>query len=149
MTLTYKVSSVQETENIGFGLAALLDKHGVNRAFVALFGEMGVGKTAFSRGFASFHDIKNVKSPTYTIVNEYRGKIKLHHFDFYRIKDGDDLYSIGYDDIIEDDGVCLGEWSENVIDFLPENHVSVTIVREGGNEDAGREIKIEIPFISE
>ena len=133
-----KVSSAEETERVGFTLAKTLDEKGIKRAFIALFGEMGVGKTAFSRGFASYFDIRSVKSPTYTVLNEYRGKVNIHHFDFYRITDGDDLYSIGYDDVIEDDGFCLSEWSENITDFIPEDAISVTISRVS-NEELGEE----------
>lgn len=133
-----KVSSAEETEKVGFTLAKTLDKKGIKRAFIALFGEMGVGKTAFSRGFASYFEIRSVKSPTYTVLNEYRGKVKIHHFDFYRITDGDDLYSIGYDDVIEDDGYCLSEWSENITDFIPQDAISVTISRVS-NENLGEE----------
>lgn len=133
-----KVSSAEETEKVGFSLAKTLDEKGIKRAFIALFGEMGVGKTAFSRGFASYFEIRSVKSPTYTVLNEYRGKVKIHHFDFYRITDGDDLYSIGYDDVIEDDGYCLSEWSENITDFIPEDAIKVTISRIS-NEELGEE----------
>lgn len=138
MKETLKVSSAEETEKVGFNLAKTLDEKGIKRAFVALFGEMGVGKTAFSRGFASYFDMRSVKSPTYTVLNEYRGRVKIHHFDFYRITDGDDLYSIGYDDVIEDDGYCLSEWSENIIDFIPEDALKVTISRVS-NENLGEE----------
>ena len=133
-----KVSSAEETEKVGFSLAKTLDEKGIKRAFIALFGEMGVGKTAFSRGFASYFEIRSVKSPTYTVLNEYRGRVKIHHFDFYRITDGDDLYSIGYDDVIEDDGYCLSEWSENITDFIPEDAIKVTISRIS-NEELGEE----------
>ena len=90
-----RVTSAKETEEVGFTLAKSLRDKGISKAFIALFGEMGVGKTAFSRGFASYFEIRSVKSPTYTVLNEYRGSAKVHHFDFYRITDGDDLYSIG------------------------------------------------------
>ena len=132
------VSSAEETEKVGFTLAKRLEEKGTKRAFIALFGEMGVGKTAFSRGFASYFGIRSVKSPTYTVLNEYGGRVKIHHFDFYRITDGDDLYSIGYDDVIEDDGYCLSEWSENIVDFIPEDAIRVTISRIS-NEDLGEE----------
>ena len=138
MKETLKVSSAEETEGVGFSLAKTLYEKGIKRAFIAMFGEMGVGKTAFSRGFASYFEIRSVKSPTYTVLNEYRGKVKIHHFDFYRITDGDDLYSIGYDDVIEDDGYCLSEWSENIVDFIPENAIKVTISRVS-NENLGEE----------
>ena len=124
-----QVKCTEETESIGRALAKRLDDAKIKRAFIALFGEMGVGKTAFTRGFSSYFGVKSVKSPTYTVLNEYRGTAKIHHFDFYRITDGDDLYSIGYDDIIEDDGYCLGEWSENIVEFLPTDAIKVTISR--------------------
>ena len=142
----FRAQSAEETEKIGSYLAQTLHGKGIKRAFVALFGEMGVGKTAFSRGFASYFDIRSVKSPTYTVLNEYRGKVKIHHFDFYRITDGDDLYSIGYDDVIEDDGYCLSEWSENILDFIPENSVKVTVSRvsaKAGEEENLRDIEID------
>ncbi len=129
MKETIQVKSTEETEKTGYELAKRLDNAGIRQAFIAIFGEMGVGKTAFTRGFASYFGIKCVKSPTYTVLNEYRGSAKIHHFDFYRITDGDDLYSIGYDDIIEDDGYSLGEWSENIVDFLPEGAIKVTLTR--------------------
>ena len=129
MNKKYSVSSAAETESIGKELAEYLEKNKIDRAFIALLGEMGVGKTAFTRGFASHFGITKVKSPTFTVLNEYSGKVKIHHFDFYRIKDGDDLYSIGYDDIVESDGYSLGEWSENITDFLPEDTIFVKISR--------------------
>ena len=97
MKETVTVKCTAETEAFGAAVAKALNAAGIKRAFIALFGEMGVGKTAFTRGFASYFGISGVKSPTYTVLNEYRGKAKIHHFDFYRITDGDDLYSIGYD----------------------------------------------------
>ena len=116
--MIYITNSAEETEMLGARLANALDKADVSRAFIAFFGEMGVGKTAFTRGFASFFDIRCVKSPTYTVVNEYRGKRNIYHFDMYRIESEDDLYSIGFDDYIERDGYAIVEWAENVIDFL-------------------------------
>ena len=141
-----RVSSAEETEKVGFTVAKTLYEKGIKRAFIALFGEMGVGKTAFSRGFASYFEIRSVKSPTYTVLNEYRGKVKIHHFDFYRITDGDDLYSIGYDDVIEDDGYCLSEWSENILDFLPHDAIKIRITRvssDNPEEESLRNIEID------
>jgi tRNA threonylcarbamoyladenosine biosynthesis protein TsaE len=105
-------------------------------------GEMGVGKTAFTRGFASHFGINGIKSPTYTIVNEHVGKVKIFHFDMYRISDGDDLYSIGYDDYIEADGYCIAEWSENIEKEIPEDAIFVTISRVDGDIE-GRRIEID------
>lgn len=141
--MIFKTCSAQETEDIGARFAAALDTGGVRSAFVALRGEMGVGKTAFTRGFASHFGITAVKSPTYTVVNEYRGKAPIFHFDMYRIESEDDLYSIGYDDYIERDGYSIVEWSENIDDMIPHDAIFVTILRIPGN-DSGREIKIEM-----
>ena len=127
--MIYTTNSAEETEKIGSLLARILDTGGVKSAFIALRGEMGVGKTAFVRGFASYFDISGVRSPTYTVVNEYRGKASVFHFDMYRIESDDDLYSIGYDDYVERDGFCIAEWSANIEDMLPADLITVTIER--------------------
>ena len=100
-----------------------------------------MGKTAFTRGFARHFGIIGVKSPTYTVVNEHRGRASLFHFDMYRISDGDDLYSIGYDDYIEKEGYIIAEWSENIRDFIPGDAIFVSISRTPENE-GGRVIEI-------
>ena len=122
-------TSPTQTEEVGAHLARRLEERGIKRAFIAMRGEMGVGKTAFTRGFASYFGISGVKSPTYTIVNEHRGRVRLFHFDMYRICDGDDLYSIGYDDYVEAEGYCIAEWSENIEGEIPEDAIYVTISR--------------------
>ena len=127
--MIYNVNSTGATEALGARLAAALDDGGISRAFIALFGEMGVGKTAFVRGFCSHLNISGVRSPTYTIVNEYRGgTVPVFHFDMYRISGEDDLYSIGFDDYV-DSGVCLSEWSENIEFALPDEYIRVEISR--------------------
>ena len=136
--MTYTVNGVNETERLGATLAETLKKRGQASAYIAMRGEMGVGKTAFTRGFASHFSINGVKSPTYTIVNEYRGRCNLYHFDMYRIKDGDDLYSIGYDDYVEAEGYCIAEWSENIENEIPENAIFVSITRVDGCEGERR-----------
>jgi len=149
MILNFRVTSTEETEDVGRKLAERLDST-IGTGFIAMRGEMGVGKTAFTRGFASYFGIKGVKSPTYTVVNKYRGKKNIHHFDFYRLTNGDDLYSIGYDDIIESDGYFLAEWSERIPDYIPEGSITVTISRVQGDTDLSggdglRDITVEIP----
>lgn len=136
--MLFITKSAEETEEIGRKLAERLEKDGVTRAFIAMRGEMGVGKTAFTRGFASHLGISGVKSPTYTIVNEHRGRANLYHFDMYRISDGDDLYSIGYDDYVEADGFCIAEWSENIENEIPDGAIFVTISRVDGREGERR-----------
>jgi len=139
-------NSPLETEAVGAALAGALEKDGVRRAFIAMRGEMGVGKTAFTRGFASHFGVAGVKSPTYTIVNEYRGRVRIFHFDMYRITDSDDLYSIGYDDYVESDGYCIAEWSENIESDIPSDAIFVTISRTDDAE--GRRIEISYENIS-
>lgn len=144
--MTFFTSSDKETEAIGAALAAALARDGHGRAFVAMRGEMGVGKTAFVRGFASHFGISGVKSPTYTVVNEYAGSVRIFHFDMYRLSDEDDLYSIGYDDYVERDGYCIAEWSENIEHMLPEDRITVAISRTDG--DCGRKIEIDYDNVS-
>lgn len=130
--MTVITKSAEETEKIGKELAERLENAGIKHAFIAMRGEMGVGKTAFTRGFASHFGISGIKSPTYTIVNEHRGRVNIYHFDMYRISDGDDLYSIGYDDYVDAEGFCIAEWSENIEDDIPEGAIFVTISRVDG-----------------
>ena len=139
--MTFISHSAAETEAVGRDLARLLEESGRDRAFIAFRGEMGVGKTAFTRGFASHFGITGVKSPTYTIVNEYAGRVRIFHFDMYRIEDSSDLASIGYDDYVRARGYCIAEWSENVEEDLPEDTVTVTISRLPSGDD-DRQIKI-------
>ena len=139
--MTIYTSSPLETEAVGADLAKRLDEAKITRAFIAMRGEMGVGKTAFTRVFAAHFGISGVKSPTYTIVNEYRGRVRIFHFDMYRITDGDDLYSIGYDDYIEAEGYSIAEWSENIESEIPADAIFVTISRTDDTE--GRRIDID------
>ena len=127
--MIYTTNNTDETKKIGYDLARELDKQG-DKKFIALRGEMGVGKTAFTSGLASYFGINAVKSPTYTVMNEYRGSGQvIYHFDMYRITDGDDLYSIGYYDYIDSGAYCIVEWSENIEEYLPSEIVTVTIER--------------------
>ena len=142
--MIFVTHSVSETEAVGARLARYLEERGEVRAFIALRGEMGVGKTAFTRGFASYFGVSSVKSPTYTVVNEYRGRARIFHFDMYRIDGTDDLLSIGYDDYVAADGYSIVEWSENIEDEIPSDAIFVTVSRTADGED---ERKIEISGI--
>ncbi len=144
MYLEFLAKSTEETENFAAKIAEKLDTGGAVRAFLALRGEMGVGKTAFVRGFARYFGISGVRSPTYTVVNEYSGRVKIYHFDMYRLEGEDDLFSIGYEDYIKKDGYSLCEWSENIENFIPEDACSVTIKKIPADEGA-RLICAEIP----
>ena len=142
--MLYTVGSAAETERVGFDLARWLDENKIKKAYIAMKGEMGVGKTVFVRGFASYFGIVGVKSPTYTVVNEYRSDgARIFHFDLYRIEDGDDLYSIGYDDYIASDGYSIVEWSEKAEDEIPEGAITVTIERTDKEEE--RTVEITMP----
>ena len=135
--MIYTTSSPEETENIGFILGQILTPG----AIIAYRGDLGAGKTAFTRGLArGLGYAEPVTSPTYTIVNEYLGgRLPLFHFDMYRLGSSDDLWDIGWEDYLERGGVCAVEWSENVEDAM-ENAIYVTIEKTG--EDA-RRITIE------
>ena len=141
--MIYRVTSDVQTEEIGRKLAEMLTKLNIKRAYIAMRGEMGVGKTVFTRGFVSHFGRANVKSPTYTIVNEYRlGTKNIHHFDLYRISDSDDLESIGYHEYVESDAYSIVEWSERVPEYIPDDAITVTISRVAEDETA-RDITIE------
>ena len=143
--MTIYTKSAEETEKVGASLAEKLHKAGRTRAFIAMRGEMGVGKTAFTRGFASYFGISGVKSPTYTIVNEHRGTVNIYHFDMYRITDEDDLYSTGFYDYLSGRGICIAEWCENIPYALPDSYISVSI--EKISLDAADKRRISVTLI--
>lgn len=129
--------SPEETEKIGEALAKSLQPGTI----LAYRGDLGAGKTAFTRGLARGLGCKEtVTSPTYTIVNEYLGgRLPLFHFDMYRLASSDDLWDIGWEDYLDREGVCAVEWSENVQDAM-EDAVTVTIEKLG---ESTRRITIE------
>ena len=121
--------SPSQTESLGRELAELLKCGSPLPRFVAMYGDLGVGKTAFTRGFTSvFAPNASVKSPTFALVNEYgRGADAVFHFDMYRIESEDDLYSIGFYDYLDRRGICIVEWSEKIPFALPDEYIRVTI----------------------
>ena len=130
-------NSPGETEALGEALAAKL-KPG---AVIAYTGDLGAGKTAFTRGLARGLGVtERVTSPTFTIVNEYAGRIPLFHFDMYRLGSSEELFDIGWEDYLTRGGVCAVEWSENVEDAL-EECIRVNISR--GEHDEQRILTIE------
>ena len=135
--MEFITNSPQETENLGAALGKIL-KAGT---ILAYRGDLGAGKTAFTRGLArGLGYTEPVTSPTYTIVNEYLGgRLPLFHFDMYRLASSDDLWDIGWEDYLERGGICAVEWSENVEDAM-ENAVYVTIHKTG---EETRRIEIE------
>ncbi len=141
---TIYTNCATETEKCGAELATRLLQDAKLSRFVALFGDLGVGKTAFVRGFASVVTPgAAVRSPTFSLVNEYRARpLSLFHFDMYRIESEDDLLSIGFDDYLMRDGFCLTEWSENILEFLPKDCVRVTIEKDDPENTDHRRITI-------
>ena len=129
--------SEKETEELGARLAAALPGGSV----VAMYGDLGAGKTAFVRGMARGMGLScRVSSPTFTIVNEYLGERELIHFDMYRLSGADELFDIGWEDYLARGAVCAVEWSENVADAFFGDEIRVTIEK---LSDTERKITIE------
>ena len=135
--MEFITNSPAETENLGLALGKLLPAGTV----LAYRGDLGAGKTAFTRGLARGLGCNElVTSPTYTIVNEYLGgRLPLFHFDMYRLRSSEDLWDIGWEDYLERGGVCAVEWSENVADAL-EDALTITIEKLG---ETSRRITLE------
>ena len=126
-----------DTERIGEQFSAGLRSGSV----VAMFGDLGAGKTAFVRGMARGLGLDaSVSSPTFTIVNEYPGERELIHFDMYRLSGADELFDIGWEDYLNRGAICAVEWSENVEDAFFGDEIRVTIEKTG---DSSRRITIE------
>ena len=129
--MTIYTKSEAETEQAGAELARTLP----DGAVVALYGDLGAGKTAFVRGMARGMGISaRVSSPTFTIVNEYLGARELYHFDMYRLGSSDELFDIGWEDYLRRGGVCAVEWSENVADAFEGDEITVRIEKLGDEE---------------
>ncbi len=129
--------STDDTERIGEQIAKRL----CGNEIIALFGGLGMGKTAFTRGLCRGLGVNDgVSSPTFALVNEYHGKHNIYHFDMYRVTSWDDLYSTGFFDYL-DKGILVIEWSENIEGALPENAIRINISK--GNSDDERIFEIE------
>ena len=139
--MTYITHSPAETEAVGKELAlSLLEKKQTNME-ILLYGDLGVGKTAFTRGFCSAFGFSRVKSPTYTVVNEYPTKdATVFHFDLYRLGGPEDLDGIGYEDYLAMPGIKILEWSERLQDQRPERYIEVRISHTEQTDE--REIQI-------
>ena len=140
-----QTASAEETEQLGADLAKQMIQDNDLPHFVALYGDLGVGKTAFVRGFTSMIAPRaGVRSPTFALVNEYRAKpLSVFHFDMYRIADEDDLVSIGFYDYLDRPGICLVEWSENIPESLPDDYIRVTIEKDDPDQPNSRKIIAE------
>ena len=142
--MEYISNSPAETEALGEALAARLTAGTV----VAFTGDLGAGKTAFTRGLARGLGVPDrVTSPTFTIVNEYEGgRLPLFHFDMYRLGSAEELFDIGWEDYLDRGGVCAVEWSEQVAEALPPETVFVALTRHPENP-SWRTITIEGAFL--
>lgn len=138
MNSTFITNSPAETKKIAYDLAQTLNGGEV----IAFYGDLGMGKTCFTTGLAEGLGFTGeVSSPTFAIINEYLGgRLNLYHFDMYRVRGWDDLYSTGYFEYMESGGVLAVEWSENIESALPENVIRVTIKR---LDETKREIIID------
>lgn len=132
--------SQDETEKFGYELGRKAEPGQI----YCLSGDLGVGKTVFTKGFAKGLDIdEHITSPTFTIINEYHGRLPLYHFDVYRVADPEEMDYIGCDEYFFGNGVCLIEWGELISEIIPENAVWIKIEK---NLDKGidyRKITVE------
>lgn len=136
--MKFITNSEEETEALGARLAVKLEPGAV----IAFTGDLGAGKTAFTRGLARGLGIPDrVTSPTFTIVNEYEGgRLPLFHFDMYRLGSAGELFDIGWEDYLDRGGVCAVEWSENIAGALEGDALRVDIRR--GAQDTQRVITV-------
>ena len=129
--------SVEETENFAYSLASKISPPQI----ICLIGDLGAGKTAFTRGFARFFGVeRGVASPTFTILMRYSGSVEINHYDLYRADDYDELCDIGFEDQI-DEGISLIEWPDKFMEFLPEDKIIIRI--EYTSTEGEREIFVE------
>lgn len=124
----FESSSPDETYGFASGLAEKIEPGTV----ITLDGDLGAGKTVFTKGFAYGLGISElVTSPTFTILQEYNdGRIPLYHFDTYRIEDPDEMYEIGFNEYLDSGGICVIEWAELIKEILPEDAVKITIEKD-------------------
>ena len=139
--MIYEVNSPEETYELGMSLG-----NGANVGEIyCLNGDLGVGKTVFTKGFAKGLGIsEEVNSPTFTIIQEYKdGRIPLYHFDVYRIADSYEMDELGYEEYFYGDGICLIEWSVNIEDIIPKDAKIILIEKELSKGLNYRKITIE------
>lgn len=122
--MEFIVDSLDDTMNLGKQLGSLAKPGDI----ICLTGDLGTGKTHFSKGVAKGLGIDSpITSPTFTIVNEYEGRLKLYHFDVYRVNDPDEIEAIGFDEYIFSDAVSIIEWANYINELIPEEHIWVEI----------------------
>ncbi len=122
--MEFIVNSVESTVDLGSKLGSIV----IPGDIICLDGELGTGKTHFTKGVAKGLEITDpITSPTFTIVNEYEGRLKLYHFDVYRVNDPDEIEAIGFDEYIFSDAVTIIEWSNYIEELIPQEHISIKI----------------------
>ncbi len=140
--MVFEVNNIDGTKQVASDFAKKLKKGDI----VCMYGDLGAGKTEFVRQMARVFGIEDyITSPTFTIVNEYKGDIDLYHFDVYRIADSDEMFEIGYEEYIDGDGICVIEWAQFIEDILPKKRYTVTINTDYSRGDGYRKITIEAP----
>lgn len=133
-------ASPEDTEDIGAFLGSVVKKGTV----ICLIGDLGVGKTEFTKGLAKGLEVSDyVTSPTFIIVNEYKGRLPLYHFDVYRINNVDEMFEIGYEEYVYGDGVTVIEWADSIEEIIPDENITVTISKDMEMGVDYRNIKIE------
>ncbi len=136
--LKFHTESVEETSGIGERLGRLLSKGNI----ICLSGDLGAGKTSFAKGIAKGLEVKDyVTSPTYTIINEYEGRLPMYHFDAYRLNNAEEMDELGYEEYFFGDGAVVLEWADIVRDIIPAERLWITILNSRG--DNTREIIME------
>lgn len=119
--------SPEDTEKLGELLGSVVKKGTV----ICLIGDLGTGKTEFTKGLAKGLEVSDyVTSPTFIIINEYKGRLPLYHFDVYRINDIDEMFEIGYEEYVYGDGVSVIEWSDLIEEIIPDENIRVTISKD-------------------
>jgi tRNA threonylcarbamoyladenosine biosynthesis protein TsaE len=138
--MEFIVDSVDKTMNIGKKIGSLANSGDI----ICLTGDLGSGKTHLTKGIAEGLGISDhITSPTFTIVNEYEGRIKLYHFDVYRVNDPDEISAIGFDEYIFGEGVSVIEWSNYITELIPEEYISINIIKMPEADTTFRKIIIE------
>lgn len=138
--MEFKFNNVEQTTELGISLGKLLNPGDI----VCLTGDLGTGKTHITKGIAKGLNIDdNITSPTFTIVNEYdNGRLKLNHFDVYRVSDPDEVYAIGFDDYIFSDAVSVIEWANYIEEILPKDLLHINIEKDFSKGENYRKITL-------
>lgn len=138
--MEFITNSVEKTINIGTQIGSLANKGDI----ICLIGDLGTGKTHITKGIAKGLNInEHITSPTFNIVNEYDGKLKLYHFDVYRVNDPDEIAAIGFDEYIFGDGLSVIEWANYIEELIPEEHLRILIEKLPQNEETLRKISLK------